>query len=424
MPLRRLRASRLAQNVLSNYLTVVWMGGLSLALIPIYLRHLGPTQWGVVAVCMAMQALWGLLDAGLSQIMPRDVARHGSAAQAHVYQVYARLYALLGLAGFALGQLAIPLLISHWFNQGAGVDPSAELALRLVLVQFIFQFANNANVGFWNGREQQKLANLRQCFFGTLKHAGALGLVLGWRADAFAYLVPFAAVSALEWWINRTTVRKTLGAHSGHPVTMADLRGVTRESGMLGLGVLVGMFVTQIDRIVLSRAVSLESFGHYVIVANLGLAFMQLQYPLMRGFLPRIVKEASNGDNFAYKDLWKGILLLCVLPCLIVVAAAPWILEVWLGPGSAAESGLLPLRLILMAVALNAVYHVIYQRMVILGAGRATVLINIVSLVVVAPLCLIFAEVWGVVAGGLAWLGIAVVQLALGLWWWVGVRQR
>lgn len=424
MPFRRLRASRLAQNVLSNYLTVVWMGGLSLALIPIYVGYLGPTQWGVVAVCMALQALWGLLDAGLSQIMPRDIARNTVSTQAHVYRVYARAYALLGLTGFVIGQAAMPWIVAHWFNQGAGMDASAELALRLVLVQFVFQLANSANVGYWSGREQQTLANLRQCLFGTLKHVGALTMVLIWRADALAYLAPFAIVSAIEWWMNRRTILADIRSSARQSVTVADLRGLAREAGVLVIGVLVGMLVSQVDRIVLSRAVAIESFGHYVIVANLGLAFMQLQYPLMRAFLPSVVRGEVAGDAASYRRLGLWVVMACVAPSLIAAAAAPWLLKIWLGNTVAAEIGVNPLRLILVAVAINAVYHIIYQRFVVRGKGRLIVYINTLSLVVAAPLCLHFAQSFGITAGGVAWLAISTVQLIVGLLWWVMVGAR
>jgi O-antigen/teichoic acid export membrane protein len=395
------------------------MGGLSLALIPIYLKLLGPNQWGVVAICMAIQGFMGLLDAGLGQIMPRDIARAAGEreAEARVFRVFSRAYMALGLFGLVVGQFAVPWLIAHWFSQAQGVGDETDLALRLVLVQFLFQFANGAHTGYWNGLQAQKLANFRQCAFGTVKHVGALALVYFWRADALAYLMSFALVSALEWWVNRRTMRRDLGEFYDGVVSVDDFRVLAREAGVLALGVLIGMLVSQVDRIVLSRSVDVASFGRYVIVANLGLAFMQLQYPLMRAFFPRIVRTDASGSGSSLRQLGLGVLLLCVLPCALVAAVAPWLLSVWLGNPQMVTEGTAPLRLILGAVAVNAMYHLIYQRILALGQGRIVLLINVAVLMLVTPLAVVAAREYGIVAGGLAWLLGAVLQLGFGVLW-------
>lgn len=431
LPLRRALASQLGQNILANYLAVAWMGGLTLVLIPFYLRRLGPEQWGVVAICITVQGFLGLLDAGLAQIMPRDIARVAGdrAAEARVFRVFSRAYLALGLAGLLLGQAGVSWLSGDWIARGRGAGADVELALRLVLVQFLFQFSNNAHMGYWNGVQAQALANFRQCAFVTAKHAGALWLVYAWRADALGYLASFVVFSALEWGANARTIRKALGASAGGEISAADFRALGREAGALALGVLIGMLVSQIDRIVLSHSVEMAAYGRYVVVATLGLAFMQLQYPLMRAFFPRIVRAelgGEGGDHHGHTARWLvvGLAALCVLPCFLVAAAAPWVLEAWTGDPRIAAEGSLPLRLILGAVAVNALYQLIYQRMLSQGHWRMVVLVNLAMLAVVTPVAFFAAPVWGIAAGGMAWLAGALVQLGLGLIWRFGVFPR
>lgn len=40
-----------------------------------YLKLLGKEQWGMVAACLSLQGILLLLDAGMSQVMPRDFAQ-------------------------------------------------------------------------------------------------------------------------------------------------------------------------------------------------------------------------------------------------------------------------------------------------------------------------------------------------------------
>lgn len=418
MTMYALFSSRLFHNIASNYLAMVWMGGLNLLLIPAYLRYLGDARWGVVAICLAAQAILGFLDAGLSQIMPRDIARRHGKERARSYIVYGRAYWALGLAGFMAGQLLVSWLMAHWFVFDASQSKELECALRLVLIQFVFVLANSANTGYWNGTQQQRLANIRQCVFGAAKHLVAFSLLVFWRAESWIYIASFAAVSALEWWRNKQRIQKMLDMEGMAPVRLSDFKMLTREAGPLILAVLIGMIAAQTDRLVLSGGVDARSFGIYVIVANLGLVFMQLNYPLTRAFMPKLASRASGERRF-FVWLLVGAAISSALPALVLGLTAPWVLRTWLGGGVATEIGVAPLRLILVAVALNAGYQVIYQKILLEGAAQLTLKINVCALLLVVPTCILLTPRIGIAAGGVAWILLTLVQLAFGLRWWV-----
>lgn len=420
--LSRLWDSRLARNALSNYLAVAWTALLSLAVIPIYVRTLGAGEWGVVAACMTLQGFLTLLDAGFGQILPRSLARVSGdpSEEARVFRAYDRIYATLAVAGFAGGQLLAGVAARRWF-QASGVDAAhLELSLRVVLVQFLFQFANGVHVGFWSGMQLQEEGNLRTTGFVTLRHAAALASVLLLSPSALGYLVPFAVVCALEWGANRAAIRRRhlrdLGAVE---VRRGEIAAIVREAGTFTAAILVGLLVSQADRIVLSRSQSLTHFGYYVIVANLAMAFMNLHGPLTRAYFPRIAAEDARGERGgqALRHLLLGVLVACVLPCLAAAAAAPALLSAWLHDPAIVAAGTLPLRLLLLAVALNALYGVAYTRMLSRGAGRTAIVVNVAALGAVALTTALDGGRLGIALGGAIWLASAGTQLALGLAW-------
>ncbi|QWD04208.1 hypothetical protein G6720_01645 [Polynucleobacter paneuropaeus] len=411
--------SQLGRNIFTNYLAVIWMGGLSIILIPFYLGLLGVQQWGVIAICMALQAFFNLLDAGLSQIMPRDLARVAKQPVAclRTYVVYQRAYLGLALTGFILGQLAIPWLVDHWFSGGQSFGPEESWAFHLVLLQFFFQFSNNANIGYWNGIQLQTTANIRQCAFSALKHLGALSLIYFWRADAIAYLIPFTTVTVIEFLSNRFSIKNSLKDALLTQIGWSDYKQLVHEAGLLFVGVLIGMLASQMDRIVLSKYVDVATFGIYVIVANLGLAVMQLQYPLIRAFLPRITQDLAGNNKTSFKWLALGISLLCILPCLILALLSSWILKIWIGNPEVVSQGALPLSLFFCAVAFNAAYQLIYQRLLIGGHGLLIAKINALILFITLPLLLLAVQPLGIKAGGFYWLLMSCLQLLFGLIW-------
>jgi O-antigen/teichoic acid export membrane protein len=419
------------QNIVSNYMAAAWIAALSLVAIPIYLRLLGPAQWSIVAVCITFQGILGLLDAGLSQLMPRGLARIAgdNAKEAHNYHVFSRIYITLAIGGFVLGQLSVHPIVVHWLK-APNVNPAElKLALRLVLFQFLFQFANSANIGYWNGVQLQKRGNLRLCLFGTAKAAAAVVVVSVFARNAFGYLMPFVGVTLIEWWVNRGSILQhfeRLGVSRAR-VSRSDLLDVAKEGGSLTVGILVGVFVAQIDRLILTATQSLTEYGAYLIVANVGLAFMQLQHPLLRAFFPQIVRDEASDvkrrPNIILR-LLVGITILCVIPCLLLTMFAPDILRLWLRNAYVVQVGVMPLRLILLSVAINSIYNVIYLQIIAAGRSNVVIIINGCMLLSVGVLVSITGVSMGIVLGGLIWITMCVTQLALGCLWLVFAPSR
>ena len=427
----RLRASQLVRNVFANYFATIWMAALSLLTIPIYVRLLGSEEWGIVAACMTVQGLLGLLDVGLGQIMPRSFARIAGdeREEATLFDAYSRIYLALGSAGLVLGQLAASPLARSWFHASGDHAPRLELAIRLVLVQFLFQIANNAHTGYWNGMQLQVEGNLRTCAFVTLRQLAALLAVRFVDPSAAGYILPFAAGTALEWYLNRRSIARRYRALARPPLPFASpkFRAILRDAGGFTVAILVGLVATQSDRVILSATQDLTQYGYYVIVANLGLAFTSLQAPLTRALFPRIVMEVADrpgASGSASATLLRGVLLFGVIPCLVVIASAPWVLSTWLHAPEIVAAATPALRLILAGVAVNALYGVVYQRMLAAGDSRAVLAINAALVLAVAVTVALAGTRIGIVLGGIIWLAIASTQLVLGIAWQAYRKQR
>ncbi|CAM7212285.1 MATE family efflux transporter [Citrobacter sedlakii] len=415
-----LRGNVLIINALSNYIAAGWLGISNIILMPIYLKMLGPTQWGIVSLCIAVQAFMFLVDAGLAQIMPRDIAKEKNhKGLLSVFLTYNYLYIIIAFFVFIVGYIALPYIISHWFNEGIIQKKDLYIALKLLLIQFVFQLVNNSNLCYWYGIQKQHIACARQIIFFSIKHFLALILIFYWDNTAVSYQLSFFVVTAIECLLNRHAVMKDLKGKQDYRFVFNFTRitSLFKESGVLSFAILLGMFTTQIDKILLSKQVTLENFGYYSIIAFLGAAFLQLQYPLMRAFLPKLASEKQHSNLLGYVTMLKFILLFCVFPTILAIIFADKILLIWLHNEEIASFGVGVLRLILLATVINGFYNIIYQRIIIFGDGRYILLINATCLLLVFPVTYILSLKIGVLAGGVAWLLTAVIQLTLGLFW-------
>lgn len=406
----------LARNVLSNYAYVGLMAIVTLFLTPVYVHSMGPQEWGAVALCITFQSVLFLLDAGLGQVAPREFASvHGDRARQFVlYLRFEAIYVRGALLTWVVGQALLGWLLPL---VSPGVSEPAVWAVRLALTQFALTFANSAPMSLWNGLQMQQKANLRQAFFLALKHAGALCCVVLVSAQAWVYVLPFVMVGAVETMSNLRAVRRGYRAEAE---ALRDGRGCVAPSagvlmshlGGFGLAVLAGMLTSQMDRIMLAAELPLSDFGSYSLAVTLGLAFMNLQQPLQKAFLPRVV--ASRG---AARSLFWMTTVGCALPCLCAAWWSSEILQLWLGNRGTDPRMAAVLSLVLVGVAFNGLYAADYTRMVASNAWQAVLGINALILMVQWAVLTIGASDLGMRVGGWAWVACGGLQFVLGRWW-------
>ena len=416
------------RNAVSGYGALVWLSLISILTVPIYIRLLGVSEWGLVAACASLQVLSNFIDAGFSQIVPRWAAQEArSPARLHQYvALFRQVYLVLGLLLFLVLQVTAGYVSHHWFQVSINRADALELAIRIVSFQFFFQFINNLHIGLWNGLQHQVLANTRACLFGTLKHAAALTSLMIWTPQVWIYALAFAIVAFLEVCINAITVRQMLALRSvSETFTKLPLGPLLKEVSVLSGGILLGLLVSQLDRIILSRTVDLESFGIYTIVATVALAFLQLQAPVTRAYFPILVEEIQARGRVSgthMKKLLVGTIFACTLPALLTCALAPQILALWMHDPKIVSIGTAPLRLLLLAIALNSLYGCIYQVIIAKGQSRRVIQFNFVSLVGAAVLILALGNSGGILLGGMIWVSTSLIQLMLGVAWYIKNR--
>ena len=387
--------------LLAGYGYLLLAGAATLLLAPLYLRLLGADAWGAVALCLTVQGVLFGLDAMFGPLVLREAARARSASEARaVFDAFLRRYAGLGLILFVVLQC----LLTMW---SAG---EFTLLVRLALVQFLFQFANLAIVGYWQGRGQQVRASVRLSAFLALRHALALVLILVWRADARSYLIAFAAIATLELGSNLVRARRDFGRDGSAP------SGPVIPQPALPLAfvaaALSSMLGAHLDRLWFAATLPASRFGIYFLLGSLLLSLLHLQMPIQRALLPRIAADPSPRAALR-RMLWANTIIW--LPALALALAAAPFLRLWLGTDATdAESIATLTGLMLAAIALT--FAAPAQSILLRDARyRALAAINLVALAVQSILLASLTSDYGMRAGAAAWFGTALVQ-------WFGAR--
>lgn len=418
----KLQRSKVAINTVYGFLGLGWTSLLSIVTVPIYIRVLGHEEWGIVAACLSLQLLANFADSGFSQIVPRWIAKDSQSAHAisEYMTVFRVLYFFIAIILLIFIQLSSGFMAVSWFNVSSERVPELENCLRVVSVQLFFQLMNNLNVGYWNGTQNQARIFFHTCGFATLKHVATMLLIYWWCRDALAYVIGFCIVACVEFFFNTYSVGQ---GRLWDAELFRKFRKYTvflKEVSSLSGGILIGLLVSQLDRIVLSKVLPAEQFGVYIVVLTLSQAFLQLQSPISRAFFPVLVKGISGGDVMLWKRFGffvTGVMLTATFPIVVAIFFAGWLLNVWLGNVFFVDNGKFALQLLLLGVAINTLYGCIYQLMIAAGRSSLVLRFNLTALVMLVVGVLLSWDDLVLSSGGYIWIFWNSVLLALGGGW-------
>lgn len=397
------------RNVLSNYASVVFLGGGVLVLYPIYIKVLGAEQWGIVSACLLIQSFMLFLDSGMSQIMPRDVSSSDETTK--IYSSYLSFYLFISIIGFLGIFISSHYLSSFWFN-GVKDKLELEIALKIISIQFFFQFLNNANLGLWNGLQAQVIANKRVCIFFFIKHALAFSFILI-EGSAVSYVLAFSIVTVCEFFYNFSTIKRRYIIKNDFFVSYKSALRVLFGNLPFSIGVIIGVFTSQLDRILISKYVSIELFGYYSLAVQYGLAFLQFQYPIIKALIPAASSAKNKNELYKVVRLSALILTFMFIPLGVSYSYSKELLVFITKNNDFVEHVNDVFRLIIMSVFFNYIYGVLYSLMIKNKNGFFVFIVNICAISAMLIYFFIFSDRNSLITGGVLWNINVIVCLSL-----------
>ena len=291
------------RNIIGNYVGTGWVACVQLITIPIYVKLLGGEQWGPLASCMMVYAVFNLLDSGMSQVLPREVSHRVATEQGarnigNVFLTFESLYWAVALIGAALIFVVAGMIASKWLKLGNMNPTTAETSLRHLSLQFALQFPNNCYIGALSGLQKQVLLNKVQIASVTLKHATAILILNTVSNTVIAYQLSFLAWTFVETGLTSHFAWAAIGrTRRSSRWDFEEMRKIRPFLlGMAGTTV-TGTATNSIDKWMLSGMVSLKQFGYYVIVSQLANSLPQVTMPIIRAVYPRITESWPRGNR-------------------------------------------------------------------------------------------------------------------------------
>jgi O-antigen/teichoic acid export membrane protein len=226
------------------------------------------------------------------------------------------------------------------------------------------------------------------------------------------------AVAAVQTASHLWVFRRALGqGHAPGRFSWPRLRAVGRFSaGVTGIGIL-GFFLLQADRLVLSRLLPLDRFGVYAIAATVAVMFSKASQPWFAAVYPRLSELHSRHDPQALGEAYHASsqwVAVTVLPAAAVLAlyAGP-LLELWSRQPDLAAQAAPVFSILIIGYALNGLMTMPYALQLAVGWTRLTLAANLVASLAIVPAIVWLNARFGLAGAAAAWPLLNATFLAI-----------
>lgn len=417
----------LKRSLIANYAGQIVTVALGMVMVPAYVRQLGVEAYGLIALNAVLLAWVQVLDLGLSPTLCRELAR----AQDEPSKRDARVL-LQSLEKFVAGMCTVlvvlsvfsaPFFATDWLN-AKGLPPrEIEIAFVLMVLTVSSRWLSSLYRGGMVGVDRQATLNVVIVVFAIIRAVLVVPVITMWPRIEVFFIWQLGAIVG-----ESLTMRLLLGRAIDAPLltrtfSRLALMSRARLSLSIAFSALVWATTTQIDKVILSKVLSLHAFGVFSMATLLASGILLLANPIQQAFIPRFTAD-SIGDSrriIPSYFLASEITMIVVVPVAMIFAIAPdLVLRLWSASAPSTPEAWRILQCYAVGNACSAIAGLAFLVQYAQGNLSLQIKGNVAFLVILIPAVLVGALNDGARGVAYAWLTLSLFQLLI----WVSIVHR
>jgi O-antigen/teichoic acid export membrane protein len=406
--------TQLKWNVLANFAGRGWIALMSIAFIPLYIKFMGIEAYGLVGFFTSLLALLSLLDLGLSTTINREMARYSvepnqAKTERDLLRTLEVVYWAVGIIIGAAILFLSPLIAHYWIKADKLAPATVQQAVTLMGLVIAFQWPSSLYEGGLMGLQQQVLWNSIGASMATLRGVGIILILRFVSPTIQAFFGWQMVISALQTTVTAFCLWHSLPGKGQKPRFSKDLLLTIWHfaAGMSAVS-LVSLILTQMDKIILSKLLTLEMFGYYSFATAVASGLYRLTGPVFAALFPNFSKLAAPDNQEKLRQLYhRGCQLMSVviLPAAIVLTLfSPKILLAWTRNPVTVENTYRLVSVLIIGTMLNSLMYLPFALQLAHGWTALAFYKNVIAIIVFVPLAVFLAFRYGGIGAALVWM--------------------
>lgn len=420
------------KNVVANYASQIYSTLAGIAIVPLYLKYMGAEAYGLVGFFAMLQAWFGLLDIGLSPTVARATARARAGAIEvidfrRLVRALTVIFVLVAVCGSSVLFLSAPFIADQWLHVETLPSDEVRRAVQLMALGVGLRWLSGLSRARITGAEEIIWLSGFNAFIATIRFAGVMPIffLVDTKPDtffAFQFIVAAVELGILKLKAHSLLPQITSSEKIGW--SLRPILDVLKFSLAIALTSSVWILVTQMDKLVLSKLLPLQSYGYYSLAVVIAGSVLIATGPISMVLIPRLTSLAATGDEAGLLHIYSRatrIVSVIAFPVAFVLAAfARPVVWAWTGDAEAAQEIAPVLQLYALGNAVMAVSAFPAYLQYAYGNLRFHLMGSALFVLVLLPALTIGVWRFGALGAGWAWLGTNVLYLIF----WVPVVHR
>lgn len=406
--------STLKKNIGANFAGSVWQAVMGLVFIPLYIKFMGIESYGLIGIFATLQVIFGLLGVGLGSTLTREMARLSALSSKEqemrnlVRTLEILYWSIAVFVGITVVSLS-PFFAHHWIKPGQLSPKTIEQALLIMGFAMAFQMPIGFYSGGLMGLQKQVLLNIINVCMSTLR--GVVVVLILWLVSPTiqAFLLWQIFISTTNAFFLAFFLWRSL-PHSGNKAVFQTqlLKGIWRfAAGMSGISIFA-VILTQLDKVILSKMLSLEMFGYYMLASMVAMSLRRLVAPIIFSIYPRFTQLVSINNQDELIQLYHKscqFIAVLILPVAIVIALFSYeVIFLWTQNPATAEKTHLILSILICGTVINVLMGLPYVLQLAFGWTKLSLFKTLIAVILLVPLIIYMTTHFGATGAAIAWL--------------------
>lgn len=413
----------LKKNIIASYASQIYITAIGILTLPLYIKYMGAEAYGLVGFFAMLQAWFTLLDLGLTPTIARETAKFRAGGYDGLH--YRQLFRALNLLFFGIAIIGGTLLFfnaeaigNHWLKLEKLSITEVSFALQVMAVSVALRWMTGLYRGVVSGSELLVWLSGFNAFIATLRflvifpvlwHFGSTPTVF------FSFQLFVAIIEYCGLFLKSRSLLPKLDKAQQIGFSIKPIKNVFKFS--LGIALTSGLWVlvTQTDKLIMSKLLTLEEYGYFSLAVLVASGIMMISAPISSSITPRMTKLYEEGKQDELIALYrKSTQLVTVIAGSITIILAGFsetILYLWTGNKHIAETAAPLLTLYAIGYGVLAVSAFPYYLQYAMGKMRLHVIGSILYVVVLLPTLFWATGHYGIVGAGYAWVIVNVMYL-------------
>jgi O-antigen/teichoic acid export membrane protein len=376
---------------------------------------MGAEAYGLVGFFAMIQALFGLLDFGLTPTISRQTALYNSGAETALK--YRQLYRALSIVFIGIAGFGVTILFSlnkyialQWLKINQLPLEDVLFCLHIMSICVGLRWLTGLYRGVISGFEQIAWLSSINTLIATLRFLGVFAYMFFYGFTVKNFFVFQLFVALLEFsflFIRQKKLIPSLGDKKNIGWSIKPVKPILTFALTIAFTSSIWILVTQLDKFVLSGILALSDYGYFTLAVLVAGGIMQISSPISGAIMPRMASLYAAREYEQLKTVYLNstqfIAIICVTAGIVLAVLSKQVLYTWTGDMVLANKTAPILTLYALgnaALALTAFpYYLQYAK----GNLRFHMVGNIILLLLLVPTIIFATKTYGAIGAGWVW---------------------